>query len=453
MTRNHDRNRAWAGRPLVKTAGGASTGASVDCGVPPPEPTRKLASLSWTRSLILLAVVASLAALLGARSATFLQGSDFPHFYCAARMLADGRGNQLYDVAVQQQYQARYAGRIGTLYTHPPFEALLYLAVAWLPLRRAYLLWSLLSMGFFAGAARQLAKETQSPWDWRVLFAVSLCFAPALVCLLQGQDSMLLLSLVMLAFTALRCGRAFAAGCWLGLGLFKFQLLLPLVLVLVFTQGRRATTGLAKGFGLLLLVLAGLSVGISGWSVLALYPNFLLHYKEHQVIADILPQAMANFRGLVFLCFGSDHSPFAIIAVAMLSGTALLITVRAWRDAPISNLAQADRGLDSLGKPAFDLAFATTVLFALLVSYHLYPHDLSLLWLPLVLLLRASVGTAPSTSFLRRLALGLVAVLFLPPLHLLTLQFRNYALVSIALTGLFAVSAFWAVRARAAGSK
>ena len=105
---------------------------------------------------------------------------------------------------VQHQYQARYSGRIGTLYIHPPFEAVLYLAVAWLPLRYAYLLWSWLSLAFLTVGTRRLAKKLPLPWDWRVLLAASLTFVPLLLCLLQGQDSLLLLLLVVLAFTALR---------------------------------------------------------------------------------------------------------------------------------------------------------------------------------------------------------------------------------------------------------
>ncbi|MGC1962164.1 MAG: glycosyltransferase family 87 protein, partial [Candidatus Sulfotelmatobacter sp.] len=161
------------------------------------------------------------------RSSAFLQGTDFPDFYCAARMLAAGHGHHLYDADLQRQYQAHYAGRVGTLYIHPPFEAVLYLAVAWLPLRYAYLLWSLLNLAFLGVGARRLAKEIL-PWDWRLSLAASLTFVPALLCFLQGQDSLLLLLLAVLAFAALRRGRGFAAGCWLGLGLFKFQLALPL---------------------------------------------------------------------------------------------------------------------------------------------------------------------------------------------------------------------------------
>ena len=248
--------------------------------MPPPDTTRKRPLNSRLKTLILLIFVFSVAAFAGARLSDSLLGTDFPDFYCAARMLAEGHGHQLYDAAAQRQCQARYTGRVGTLYIHPPFEAVLYLAVAWLPLRRAYLLWSLLSLAFLAASMRHLANEGLLPWDWRIGLAASLTFVPALLCIVQGQDSLLLLLLVVLAFTALRRGRAFATGCWLGLGLFKFELILPLVLVLALMLGRSSRAGLAKGFGLVALALAGLSAAICGWPVFTAYPEFLAHLQR-----------------------------------------------------------------------------------------------------------------------------------------------------------------------------
>ena len=435
---HNDRNHAFAGSPFVKTAGGASAKASVDCGVPPPEPTRKLAFISRTKAVILLVFALSLAGFVGGRSPALLQGADFPHFYCASRMLADGQGHQLYEADVQRQYQARYAGRVGTLYTHPPFEAVLYLAVAWLALRGAYLLWSLLSLASLAASVRHLTRAVLLPWDWRVLLVASITFVPALVCLVQGQDSLVLLSLVILAFAALRRDRAFAAGCWLGLGLFKFQLVLPLVLVLVLTQTRSARNGLAKGLGLMVLALAGLSVSLSGWSVLTLYPKFLLHYREHQPFADISPQAMANLRGLTYLLFHflhRDQSQWAVAAVSFLSAAALLLTLTGWKNARLAScFATKNQG-------EFDLAFSNTVLFALLVSYHLNPHDLSLLLLPIALLLhRTWTRTPPLTDFRLWTTVGLIAILFLPPLHLWALGAGEYGLIGIPLLLLFLVA-------------
>ena len=432
--------RPWREEPFLETPGSASATASVDCGgVPPPDRTRKRAFSSRAKTLILLLFVFFLAAFAGERLSESLLGTDFPDFYCAARMLAEGHGHQLYDAAAQRQCQARYTGRVGTLYIHPPFEAVLYLAVAWLPLRRAYLLWSLLSLAFLGASVRRLANERLLPWDWRLALAASLTFVPLLLCLMQGQDSLLLLLLVVFAFTALRGGRTFAAGCWLGLGLFKFQIVVPLALVLVLTQGKTVRAGLAKGFGLVTIVLAGLSAAICGWSVFTAYPDFLAHLQA-QPFAGISPQAMANFRGLAYFFFRSDRSPWAVAAISILSATALIKTLLNLKSARLASHLE----LSSASQHEFDRAFASTVLVALLVSYHLNPHDLSLLLLPMVVLLRETGETKqPLTNFPRSWIIALSAILFLPPLHLLTLQMHSYALVSIPLVALFAVGGMW----------
>jgi hypothetical protein len=395
--------------------------------------TREPALSSATKTFFICVFVSALAAFAMTRSAAFLQGTDFPDFYCAARMLAAGHGPQLYDADLQRQYQARYAGRVGTLYIHPPFEALLYLAVAWLPLRYAYLLWSLLNLTLLAVGVRFLAKEIL-PWDWRLLLGTSLIFVPTLLCFLQGQDSLLLLLLVILSFAALRRGRGLAAGCWLGLGLFKFQLALPLALVLVVTQNRNIRTGLVKGFSLAALALAALSAAISGWSVFLIYPKFLLHLKA-QPFAGIVPQAMANFRGLIYLLFHSDQSSGAVISLSILCAAALIMTLVGWR--------KMGRNNNNDNKDNFDLAFANSVTFALLVSYHLNPHDLSLALLPIALLLRSTSARTPAARKTANwVTLGLLAIFLLPPLHLWALKAGAYALVGLPLLALFLSVAF-----------
>jgi Glycosyltransferase family 87 len=380
-------------------------------------------------------VVSSAAAFVGARFSDSLRGTDFPDFYCAARMLAQGRGHQLYDAEVQRQCQARYAGRVGTLYIHPPFEAVLYLAVAWLPLRRAYLLWSFLNLALLAAGVRRLANEALPSWDWGIAFAASLTLVPVLLCFLQGQDSLLLLLLVILAFTALRHERALAAGCWLGLGLFKFQIVLPLALVLVLTQSRTARGALARGFALVALALAGLSAALCGWSVFTVYAKFLLHLQE-QPFAGIVPQAMANFRGLTYFLLHRDQSPGAVIVVSILSAAALIKTLTGWKHARLA----CPPSPASTPHDEFDLAFVNTVLFALLVSYHLNPHDLSLLLLPISLLLHHAFARIPRVQGPADwMTAGLLGILFLPPVHLWALKAGVYGLVGLPLLSLFLI--------------
>jgi hypothetical protein len=280
---------------------------------------------------------------------------------------------------------------------------------------------------------RFLAKEIL-PWDWRLLLGTSLIFVPTLLCFLQGQDSLLLLLLVILSFAALRRGRGLAAGCWLGLGLFKFQLALPLALVLVVTQNRNIRTGLVKGFSLAALALAALSAAISGWSVFLIYPKFLLHLKA-QPFAGIVPQAMANFRGLIYLLFHSDQSSGAVISLSILCAAALIMTLVGWR--------KMGRNNNNDNKDNFDLAFANSVTFALLVSYHLNPHDLSLALLPIALLLRSTSARTPAARKTANwVTLGLLAIFLLPPLHLWALKAGAYALVGLPLLALFLSVAF-----------
>jgi hypothetical protein len=387
--------------------------------------------------LFLLVFVFALAAFASMRLSDLLPGTDFPDFYCAARMLSEGAGHQLYNVDLQRQYQARYAGRVGTLYIHPPFEAVLYLTVSWLPLRRAYLLWFLLNLAFLSFSGRRLSKEELIPWDWRVFLVAALTFVPALLCLQQGQDSLFLLLLAILAFAALRRKRSFAAGCWLGLGLFKFQIVLPLVLVLFLTQRGTTRKQLAKGFSLSALALAGLSAAISGWSIFTVYPRFLLHLHE-QPFAGIAPRAMANFRGLTYFLFRGDQSSWAVAAVMILGAAALIQTLTVWKHA----LCASHPELGDATAGDFDLAFANTVLFVLLVSYHLNPHDLSLLLLPIPLLLHRTFTRTPGLPRAGKwMTAGLLGILSLPPLHLWALRAGVYTLVSVPLLALFLVSA------------
>jgi hypothetical protein len=405
--------------------------------------TRPHSLIRWLKTLMLLVLLSSLTVFFCAHFSASSHGTDFPDFYSASRLLIAGHGHELYDVQVQRQFQSRYVGRVGTLYIHPPFEALFYLAVAWLPLNSAYALWTVLNLAFLTLIARKLTSDVLPAWDWRLFLMASLTFVPVLLNFLQGQDSVLLLLFVTLAFTALRCHRWFAAGCWLGLGLFKFHLVLPLALVLALQKGRN---GFLRGFALMAAALAATSAAISGWAVFAAYPKFLLHLEE-QPFAGVFPQAMANFRGLSHVLVHNDGSPFAIFTTVFLSVSALLVALVGWQGATVASYPISAPN----HQVAFDVAFGNTILFALLVSYHLNPHDLSLLLLPVSLLLyRARAETRLAfTKPAPWLVEGLIALLFLPPLHLLALEEHRYVMLAVPLLALLIVGTLLLRRNRA----
>ncbi|MGC1371622.1 MAG: glycosyltransferase family 87 protein [Candidatus Sulfotelmatobacter sp.] len=420
------------------------------------------------KAALLVVFLACAGFMIGRLNSSARQGTDFPDFYCASRMLLDGHGGQLYDSALQYRYQAEYAGRVGTLYIHPPFEALLYLSVSWLPLRNAYLLWTCLNLLLLAITARTLARANLSIWNWRMLpdvtlttsalTIVALTFVPLLLCLIQGQDSIVLFLLITLVWAALRRDQNSAAGCWLALGLFKFQLVLPIILVLLFAKSSIRKRALASGFAAVALVLMGLSAAVSGWSVFRTYPEFLVHLPE-QRFAGIVPSAMANFRGLIYILFHRAQSPITIAVLCIVSVAALMATFSAWKYA-CKSAGGASNFPPTQAHEPFDLAFSTTVIFSLLVCYHLNPHDLTLLLLPLSLTLHHLIAekqppmnatfpvSFPHPTFSRRSlrwpTFSLLAILFLPPLHLLALTAHlfAYAFLAIPLVLLFAAIGF-----------
>lgn len=399
---------------------------------------------------LLVAFLACAAVMIVQRNFSSLQGTDFPDFYCASRMLLDGHGSRLYDSAWQYRYQAQYAGRIGTLFIHPPFEAILYLSVAWLPLKDAFSLWTCLNLLLLAVASHSLTQVTSPARRWQMPTILALTFVPVLLCLIQGQDSIVLLLLLTLAYVDLRRERNFSAGCWLALGLFKFQLVLPILLVLLLVMRGTPRRALASGFGMVTIALAGLSAAASGWSVFFTYPKFLAHLPS-QRFSGIIPSAMPNFRGLAFLLFHRDQSSANIAVVLILSTITLIAVWYAGKQAQAaSNLSATHDGA------AFDLAFSDGVIFSVLVSFHLNPHDLTLLLLPISLTLPRVLARKESTtndqshqptfrwSLSNWPVLISIAILFLPPLHLLALEAHlfPYALLAIPTILLFVAIAF-----------
>lgn len=365
------------------------------------------------KNLLLLAMLAGVAMLLARGFPRIEQGTDFPEFYAAAHMVREGVGRQLYNAAAQREFQARYTGRVGTYFNHPPFELLVYLPLARWPIERAYLLWSLLNVGLLLVTARILAPYVLPQWDWRLPAAGAWLFAPVLLNLIQGQDSVLLLLLLTLTFAALKRERPLLAGALLACGLFKFHLVLPIAAVALFAKRWR----LLAGFAAVGILLALVSAAISGWGWFVAYAQFLVEMSGLP-LAGIHPKEMANLRGLIALLLpASAWTPLTAASSLLILGCAI------WN----SNRAGTD------------LSFANAVMAATLVSYHLSPHDLSLLLLPMALLWRQS-STASLPEWLRWVQQITLISLFLPPLHVFLLVGHVYGYVGVLTLIMFLAS-------------
>jgi Glycosyltransferase family 87 len=357
---------------------------------------------------------------------------DFSQFYAAAQMVRQGLGRDLYDLRTQAEFQSRVAS-VHVFYNHPPFETLVFLPLTFFSYRMAYILWTLISVGLLASAAllieshtsvtSTIFRYTRIPVDLGLAFVLFLTFAPVTTCLLLGQDSILMLLIYTLVFVLLQRGAEFRAGCVLACGLFKFQLIVPIVLILLLRRRWAAARGFGVAGGLLILA----SIGVSGIRVLIAYPRFLLFESSHQQVAGFAPEYMPNIRGgLHFLIDGRLGSPAFGTLVALTSGLVLWLVAKNWRD-------------EEMG-----LSFAAALCATLLVSYHLYNYDLTLLLLPIAILCGELARRERPLSSQPALSAALI-ILFIPPLHRLLLLHRLYALMAIPIVGLFR-TVLWLMR-------
>jgi hypothetical protein len=213
----------------------------------------------------------------------------------------------------------------------------------------------------------------------------------------------------------LKRGSENLAGCVLALGLFKFQFVFPFIVILLL----RRKWPVIRGFALVAVLLALVSIGISGFQVIAAYPRFLFFDSAYQKVAGFNPKYMPNIRGLLYLIVdGRLGKPAFGLLVAIFSALVLWMAAKNWRD-------------EELG-----LSFSAGLIATLLSSYHLYNYDLTLLLLPIAIVC-GELATRGRLLSATALNVALIA-LFIPPLHRLLLLHSIYALMSVPVMMLLA---------------
>ena len=365
---------------------------------------------------IVLALFGAVLLLLERSFPTLTSGLDFPDFYCAGMMIRHGAARKLYDPVAQQACLVRETGQQGTYYIHPPFEALLFVPLSYMSLKQAYLTWNAISLILLGLAIRSIARSfTFVENAWLGIVALSVLFPPLLLNLLQGQDSVVFLALLFWAYVAFKSGRAGLGGLCLGLCMFKFHLALPIAILLLFPFGRQFAVGFLSTVASLVL----LTVAVFGPRIFQVYLQFLRTWQDLPT-SGAHWQAMANLRGATALFF-SDRTIVAQFVITVSSLVVFLAAIWSWRRAKPARQLQA-------------LAFGITVIAGMLVSYHLSPHDLVLLLLPLLALADYAMK---STGSRRWWNIALVFLVLLPPAHLLLLQSKLYGLSWVLVISLF----------------
>jgi hypothetical protein len=322
-------------------------------------------------------------------------------------------------------------------FNHLAYEALIFAPLSVLPFHAAYFVFLAENLALLYFVFRALSPDSRNLRTvWPGLpAALVITFLPVGACLMQGQDSILLFALLCGGYVLIRRGQPASAGALVACGIFKFQIVIPLAVLLLLAGRRRFALGFAPVAGMLTL----LSIWLAGVAGSRTYLRDLLGMSvglstaEQRLRFGVVPTSMANLRGLVYgLMNWGGFTAGTQIAIALVSFAVLFFSVRA-----MSRLK------------VYSDAYLLGIVAASLLSYHFLLHDMSVLVLPIAVVLNGfilcerSVGSAPTT------ALWSAALLFVAPIWM-AVSARTFFLVAVPVLLFFGVLAAAGARTSAA---
>lgn len=300
---------------------------------------------------------------------------DFASFYTAGKIVGLGQSARLYDPSLQWQVQQQFAANVkirrGPLpYIRPPYQAVLFLPLSYLSYPVACWLWLTLKVAILLIIPCLLpAVRGQTHYFLKGLLCLS--FFPVGFDLLQGQDSVLLLLIIVITLRLLLRQADALSGVVLALGLFKFHIIVPLFLIIIIALKRR--THFAVGFGAMASVLFLISLSMVHWTGVQRYPRYLWMLNQAPGLGMVVKsESMPNARGMLTALLGSGPLPAIaqwLLVAVVLAGIAL--SAMFWRDDTAATRLQG---------------FAFSVAVVLVTSYYDKSYDLTLLLVPLLLL-------------------------------------------------------------------
>lgn len=340
--------------------------------------------------------------------------AGFRSLYTAGYMVRAHQAHNLYDYETSDRFQRDLVSRddVTVVLDSPAYEALLFVPFAFLKYRAAYIAFfatNLALLGLSIWTLRPFLEKLEEVWRW-LPAAVFLCFFPVAAALIQGQDSIVLLTLMLASAVSFYRGRDVGAGIFLGLTLFKFQFAIPIALLFLFWRRWR----IVAGFSVTGVALAAVSLSLAGIGGLrACTPDLLWGLPLSAAgwpNVEITASTMPNLRCLFHTLAGSSISP----GKGELATAGCSILLIAWVATRTAN-------------------FALALLATLLVSAHGMIYDAVLLVTPLAMVLDARL--AVSTGMTRLWSRNIAGMLFVAP-SICFLAGTGYCLLATLMLGL-----------------
>lgn len=156
-----------------------------------------------------------------------INGADHLAWYTAARLIAEGQPEKVYDYEFVAHYQHDIIpmDRWNSLmaYRNPPFYALLYLPTCQLPFTASWAIWCLVYLVWLWFAVKWLGGGRRE-YLWL------LAFFPTFTAISYGQNSLISFAILAATYRLLKGDRIFLAGLVAGLLWFKPPMLTGIIL-------------------------------------------------------------------------------------------------------------------------------------------------------------------------------------------------------------------------------
>lgn len=293
--------------------------------------------------------------------------SDLRVFYTPGFMLRTGQRKEIYNFAAIRRNQNQQVAPDGGAepYLHPAYEAVLFVPVSFLPYRAAYIAWAGVNfaiLGLIFLLLRPVLSDLSAIGPKWMVPALLLGFMPIAFTIVEGQDSLFLLLILILVYRRV-VSNELQAGLLLSLGMFRFQVLLPIIALFLLWRSLKFVAGWVAGSALVL----GVSAEITGIGAQMQYMRILLAMGNVSSFWMLL-RRMPNLRALL-AAHGLGIIPLAFISLGVF-------------------LAAAVIGIRQNAQQRLCLAICVSSL----VTYYFFFHDLSILALPIFVALNQSIA-------------------------------------------------------------
>ncbi len=283
---------------------------------------------------------------------------DYPAFYGAGRIAADGDWDHLYDLDRQIEAQAELSPKseqpTARFYAYPPQVAFAYQPLAGIDFYWSYLIHTALMGLLLLGAL--LLSRPMLPWlrnKVALAMAAALLFWPMFRTVTGGSNTALTLFLIVAAWRLIHEEQPWAAGLVLAGLSYKPQFILPMVGLFLLGRYWRVVAGAAIGGGVFFV--AGVLLRGGGW--VAEWLDVASEFGR--IDADVNGHSAISFVGFAENLFGTDGSP-AVLVAGMLSAATVALLAWLWWRSPGADL---------------DRLLAITMPGILLLSLHAMSHD------------------------------------------------------------------------------